>query len=247
MHAWINAAEAAATTPLVATDSAHFDALIASLGDDAASFCKANGFRGENGRFLGIPGIDGKHPLMLVGCNASSGIFALASLPRRLPPGDYALDRRGIALDPADAALGWALGAYRFARYRKPTREAARLLIDEATRAKISSLAHAATLTRDLINTPTQDMGPADLAGAVRALAERHACDYREWVGDELLRDNFPTIHAVGRAATAERAPRLAMLSHGPTTMRRMWCWLARACVLIPAGSTSRTPTACAG
>ena len=215
MDAWTSAAEAAATTQLVATDSTHFETLITNLGEDAARSCKANGFRGENGRFLGIPGVDGDPPLMLVGCNANNGIFALASLPQRLPAGDYALDPRGIALDPADAALGWALGAYRFARYRKQSREAARLVIDDAIRARVTSLAHAATVTRDLINTPTQDMGPADLAAAVRALAEFHACDYREWVGDELLRDNFPTIHAVGRAATAERAPRLAMLSYG--------------------------------
>jgi leucyl aminopeptidase len=60
-------------------------------------------------------------------------------------------------------------------------------------------------------------MGPADLAAAVSALAARHGCEYREWVGEDLLRDNFPTIHAVGRAATPERAPRLAMLSHGAT------------------------------
>ncbi|HET9033005.1 MAG TPA: leucyl aminopeptidase family protein [Dokdonella sp.] len=215
MDAWINAAQAASITPLVATDEKNFEALMARLGKGVAKLCNANDFHGENGRFLGIPGTDGEPSIMLVGCNASSGLFALASLPRRLPAADYALDSRGIALDPADAALGWALGAYHFSRYRKPTRQAARLVIDDALRARVTSLAEAATVVRDLINTPTQDMGPADLAGAVRALAERHAGDYREWIGDELLRDNFPTIHAVGRAATASRAPRLAMLSHG--------------------------------
>ncbi len=217
MDAWISAADAAAPTPLVAIDSKNFHALVASLGENAARLCKANDFHGENGRFLGIPDADGDRSIMLVGCSASGGLYALASLPRRLPAGDYVLDPRGMSLEPADAALGWALGAYCFARYRKPTRESARLVIDEATRAKVSSLADAATLTRDLINTPTQDMGPAELAAAVHTLAQRHACDYREWVGDELLDDNFPTIHAVGRAATAERAPRLAMLTHGPT------------------------------
>ncbi len=218
MHGWTSAAKAAATTLLLATDCTHFDGLIASLGEDAGRLCKANGFEARNGQFFCIPGADGKSSLMLVGCDLGSGIFSLASLPRRLPPGDYVIDSRGIALDPADAALGWAYGAYQFTRYRKATREPSRLVIDDDIRDRVESFANAASLTRDLINTPTQDMGPADLAGAVSALAERHKCEYREWVGDALLSDNFPTIHAVGRAAPESRAPRLAMLSHGSKT-----------------------------
>ncbi len=215
MDAWISAADAATSTPLIAIDAKSFDAIIAKLGDAARTLCAANDFKGESGRFLGLAANGDTAAVMLAGCAPGSGLYALASFPRRLPPGNYVLDARGLALDPAQAALGWALGAYRFNRYRRADRDAARLVIDEATRDQVSSFAEAATLTRDLINTPTQDMGPADLAGAVSALAARYGCDYREWVGDELLRDNFPTIHAVGRAATAERAPRLAMLSHG--------------------------------
>ncbi|MEO7936446.1 MAG: leucyl aminopeptidase family protein [Dokdonella sp.] len=215
MDAWISAAQAATPTPLIATDTKGFDTVITALGEDARRWCLANDFSGENGRFLGLPAGGDKGTVMLVGCNANSGVFALSSLPRRLPAGDYVLDPRGLELDPSESALGWAFGAYCFTRYRKANREAARLVVDDAIRAQVASLADAASLVRDLINTPTQDMGPADLAAAVSDLARHHGCDYREWVGDELLRDNFPTIHAVGRAATAPRAPRLAMLSHG--------------------------------
>ena len=218
MDAWISAADATRSIPLVAIDGKNFDAIIARFGEGARALCAANDFKGEGGRFLGLAASHDSGPVMLAGCAANSGLYALASLPRRLPPGNYALDPRGLALDAAEAALGWALGAYRFNRYRRSDRECARLLVDEATRARVSSLANAATLTRDLINTPTQDMGPAELAAAVSALAARHGAEYREWVGDALLRDNFPTIHAVGRAATPERAPRLAMLTHGDAT-----------------------------
>ncbi|MFA7320271.1 MAG: leucyl aminopeptidase family protein [Dokdonella sp.] len=215
MDAWISAADATRSIPLVAIDGKNFDAIIARFGEGARALCAANDFKGEGGRFLGLAASHDSGPVMLAGCAANSGLYALASLPRRLPPGNYALDPRGLALDAAEAALGWALGAYRFNRYRRSDRECARLLVDKATRARVSSLANAATLTRDLINTPTQDMRPAELAAAVSALAARHGAEYREWVGDALLRDNFPTIHAVGRAATPERAPRLAMLTHG--------------------------------
>src|SRR5690606_22430997 len=137
-----------------------------------------------------------------------------ASLPLRLPAGDYRLDARGLALDPAQAALGWALGAYRFSRYRAAPRASARLVVADAVQAAQRALAEGAYRVRDLVNTPTQDVGPADLAGAVRALAQQHGARCREWTGDE-LRAQFPTIHAVGRAAAPERQPRFIVLEHG--------------------------------
>ncbi len=122
--------------------------------------------------------------------------------------------RAASALDAGEAALGWALGAYRFSRYKKPSRRAAQLVVADDVAQRTAPLAEAIFHVRDLINTPTEDMGPAELAGSLRALAERHGAGYREWVGDELLAANFPTIHAVGRAS--HRAPRLAELTHGP-------------------------------
>ena len=73
-------------------------------------------------------------PVMLAGCNPDDGIHALASLPHRLPEADYRLDLRGVSLDPDQLALGWALGAYRYSRYRKSSRKAARLVLDDAVR-----------------------------------------------------------------------------------------------------------------
>lgn len=214
MDALISATDANRPVPLIAVDTAGFDAVVALLGEAARAACAANGFAGEGGRFLAVPAADGS-TVMLAGCSQRDGLYALASLPQRLPVGDYALDARGLALDPAQAALGWALGAYRFARYRKATRAAARLVVDAGVRDSLAPFVEAAYRVRDLVNTPTQDMGPADLAGAVRALAERHGATYREWSGAELL-EQFPTIHAVGRAASAERQPRFATLVHGP-------------------------------
>jgi leucyl aminopeptidase len=215
MDVWITASSAHAPTPLITVDSAHFSTLIAELGNDVRQFCAANGFAGENGRFIGVPADGDRPPLMLAGCNPRDGVLALAALPLRLPEGDYQLDPRGLSLDPSQAALGWALGAYRFTRYRKAARMPARLVVSDAESAKMTSMAKAAWRVRDLINTPTEDMGPAHLAAEIRELAQQHSAEYRDWVGDELLEANFPTIHAVGRAAAADRAPRLAMLTHG--------------------------------
>ncbi len=200
-------------SPLVAVDGEHFRALAATLGEQAAAWCKANDFAGESGRMLALPGEGGAPSAMLVGCSLRDGIYALASLPSRLPPGRYALDARGIELDTCNAALGWALGAYRFTRYKQAKRAPAQLVVSAEIESQLAALLNATGQVRDLINTPTEDMGPVELADAVRQLAQKHGGDYREWVGDDLLADNFPTIHAVGRAS--HRAPRLAMLSHG--------------------------------
>jgi leucyl aminopeptidase len=213
MDAWSMTKDADGATPLIAVDRANFAAVADALGATVRRWCAANGFAGEAGRFVLVPDADGAAGVVLAGCDAREGVFALASLPPRLPEGRYALDARGLALDAGDVALGWALGAYQFTRYRKPARKPAQLVIDDAVAARVEALAAAAYQVRDLVNTPTEDMGPAELAGAVRALAERHGAQYREWVGDELLAANFPTIHAVGRAS--HRAPRLAELTAG--------------------------------
>ena len=213
MDAWIMATDADGATPLLAVDRSNFGAIADLFGAQARRWCAANGFAGEAGRFVLIPGADGAPSAVLAGCDARDAIFGLATLPVRLPEGRYVLDPRGLALDAGDVALGWALGAYQFTRYKKASRVPAQLVVDPAVAQRAGMLARAAYQVRDLINTPTEDMGPAELADAIRVLAGQHRANYREWVGDELLAANFPTIHAVGRAS--HRAPRLAELTWG--------------------------------
>ena len=123
----------------------------------------------------------------------------------------------GLRSDPHDArlaALAFALGTYRFTRYRKAEARKVKLDLPQSVdREDLERIVEAVTLTRDLVNTPANDMGPAELEGAVRALAARHGADVKSVVGDDLLRKNFPLVHAVGRAA--DRAPRLIDLKWG--------------------------------
>ncbi len=214
MDAWIVAPDSTDATPLIAVDRESFPAVAAALGADAQRWCAANDFAGEPGRFLALPAAGGSVEAVLAGCDRRDPTFALAWLPQRLPEGRYALDPRGPALDALDAALGWALGAYRYSRYKKSPRKPAQLVVDATTEQRVAPIVEAIFLVRDLINTPTEDMGPEELAGVLRRLAGRHGAAYREWVGDDLLAGNFPTIHAVGRAS--HRAPRLAELTSGP-------------------------------
>jgi leucyl aminopeptidase len=134
-----------------------------------------------------------------------------------LPPGTYRF--ANAPHDTRLAALAFALGAYRFARYRKDGKtdaKALRLVLpDGVDGEQLSRIAEGMTLARDLINTPANDMGPADLEAAVGALAKQHGAKLRSIVGDNLRKQNFPLIHAVGRAADPSRAPRLVELRWG--------------------------------
>ena len=213
MHAWVDATEAKSAIRLLAVDKDSLDAISALFGPETRRWCAANGFAGEAGRFVLVPAADGSPAAVLAGCDRRDALFGLASLPLRLPEGDYVLDARGFALDAGEVALGWALGSYQFDRYRKPSRKPARLVVDKSVASAILPMAEAVARVRTLVNTPTEDMGPAELAAEVRALAELHGAGCQEWVGDSLLVGNFPTIHAVGRAS--HRAPRLIELTHG--------------------------------
>jgi leucyl aminopeptidase len=115
---------------------------------------------------------------------------------------------------PDRDALAWGLGSYEFTRYKKAKRKPADLQLEPSAKVKAAlDLRDAIFLVRDLVNTPTEDMGPEHLADIARAQAELFGGSFDEWVGDELLERNFPAIHAVGRAS--HRSPRLLEITWG--------------------------------
>jgi leucyl aminopeptidase len=220
VDAWVSNTLASRPARLVAVDAAGFAAVAAALGGEVARWCGAQEFAGENGRHVVVPGAAGEPAIVLAGCRGDDPLHALAMLPLRLPAGDYRLDAAGLALDGDLAAIGWARGAYRYARYRTPGRAPARLVLDADDIARLAPVTDAIHAVRDLVNTPAADLGPAELAARVRELAERHGAAFREWVGDELRDGGFPTVHAVGRAS--DRAPRVATLVHGDPAAPRL-------------------------
>lgn len=188
-------------------------------GEDhaAVAWIDANGFTAKPRSLCLLPGADGSLARVLFGRDDEWGVWSVADLPTRLPGGRYRLDPAPD--DPAAAArvvLGWVLGAYRFARYRKPEAgESAPGLVlpDGVDGERVAAQARAVLLGRDLINTPAEDLGPAEIAEAARHLADQFGAKFDEIVGDALLARNYPAVHAVGRAST--RAPRLIDLTWG--------------------------------
>jgi leucyl aminopeptidase len=147
--------------------------------------------------------------------------FGLAKAFAALPAGDWHLDGPLSEAQADEAALAALLCQYRFDRYRpgKAEKPQARIKPPAGVEAaRFAAMAEGEFLTRDLINTPAQDMGPAELEQAARDLAARHGAQVTTITGDDLLTQNFPMIHAVGRASP--RAPRLIDLTWGSTGPR---------------------------
>jgi len=215
MHAAFESASAAAI-PITFVSKATWDSVQAGLAAPAQRFAQANGFVAKPGQCLTVPAADGAIAQVLFGLDEPASPrfdpFRPGQLPGLLPPGLYR-----FATAPHDtrlAALAFALGCYRFSRYRKADAPDVRLVPpDGVDIAAISRIANAVTLARDLINTPANDMGPAELEAAARDLAAGYDTGFNCIVGDELMKRNFPLIHAVGMASS--RAPRLIDFTWG--------------------------------
>ena len=174
-----------------------------------AAWVEANGFTAAGGKTCLIPSAEGGIGEVLLGIAEEDDLWPYGGLPAALPEGAYRLIEDG--LDEAAqgrAALGWALGAYGFARYKAKERAPARFAWPaKADRGAALRAAEAIYLVRDLINTPAGDMGPAELAEAAQRVGRAHGAAVSVIVGDALLQENYPAIHAVGRASRECAAP----------------------------------------
>ncbi len=192
------------------------DGVLAALPSRQAEWVRGAGFRAASGECLLVPGEDGAPAMALAGMG-DEGARSLAhgALAMKLPEGLWRFEAGG-ELPPGDLlALGWVLSAYRFTAYRSAERPPAQLACPEdADRQDVLLQAEAVWLARNLINTPVEDLGPADLARHAREMAE--AFEGRVTIVEgAALKRGFPLIHAVGRAAPAERAPRLIDIAWG--------------------------------
>jgi len=204
----------ARATPIIAVDRAAFKALAPKLPKATQNWLATCGFSGAPDSFALVPGADGKLGQVFAGIGHVAHPFALAALPKALPEGQYHLSEEGLAIPAEQAAMSWELGAYQFDLYKPRSRPAAVLLLAPGAEAERGlALATAISATRDLVNTPAEHMGPEELAQAAALVAKQYGAKFKQIVGDALLKQNFPAIHAVGRAAT--RAPRLIEINWG--------------------------------
>jgi leucyl aminopeptidase len=207
---------ASAAIPIIFATKSKWETIRSELPEPARQFATANGFAAKPGACLPLPTADGKIGQVLFGLEDESSKsrdpFRPGALPGLLPAGVYRF--ANAPHDARLATLAFALGCYRFGRYRKTETPDVKLVPPEGVdAADVARMAEAAMLARDLINTPANDMGPAELAEAAKQVAARFGANFGCIVGDDLVRQNFPLIHTVGMAST--RAPRLIDFSWG--------------------------------
>jgi len=197
--------------PLYLLDRAGFAAWRDAQPAGVSAWLKAQAFDAAPGSAVLLPGSDGIAGAVL-GVGDRLDPYAYAHGPQALPEGAWAPQGELPADQLAALQLGWGLGSYRFARYKQGGRAPAQLLL-ESTDAEALDVLAACVRVRDWVNTPTEDMGPEQLEAIARELAQAHGAQLEVVAGEELLAQNFPAIHAVGRAS--HRAPRLIALRWG--------------------------------
>jgi len=217
MHSVFASAGKRPATPIWFVHAGNFDAVRKKLGDSEQAFITTAAFEAKPGRSLLLPGEGGKLAGVLFGIEGPDhpdrDRFRPGQLAGLLPAGIYR-----FANEPHDArlaALAFALGSYQFSRYRKSEARNVRLVVPEGVDGNVlSHVVEGVTLCRDLTNTPSNDMGPAELETAARALAKKHSAKIRVINGATLAK-NFPLVHTVG--AGSPRAPRLIDMTWGRT------------------------------
>ena len=226
----LSAQPGAASRPVHAVFADALDAVPDRYGKWASTMR----FAGEAGSVLIVPGDGGDAAAAVLGLGKRAKDdwgrealpLAFGALAGRLPAGAWHVEANESAGDPTLQALAMLLGGYRFSRYKggkADGTEAEPVEVFAGEGADISEarrIADAVFLTRDLINTPTNDLGPAELEAAARALAGEFGAEFSVTTGDELLDNDFPMIHAVGRASAS--APRLIDFSWGRSDAPRV-------------------------
>ncbi len=173
----------------------------------------ATGFTGALGQLASLPDAKGGIAAWVLGLGDTSDSFALAAASEKLPAGTYMLGDVPDFCGGANAALAWLMGGYVFDRYKKKARPPVTLVTPPSTdAAEITRIAQNVFLARDLVNTPANDMGPAELESAARALAKKHGAKISVTSG-AALKKAYPLIAAVGQGSV--RAPRLIEITWG--------------------------------
>lgn len=209
-------ADAAGAVPIHAVSKAMLPAALEGVLKPHADWLKASGFNAAAGKLQFLPARDGGLGGVVFGLGADDDAFQCAALPGVLPAGLYALASVPEGRGGTMLALAWAMGHYRFSRYKSrddATPAAVLAWPSDADRQQVLRVASGLFLARDLVNTPANEMGPAELAGAALQLASAHGAQVSVIEGRQLLEKNFPLVWAVG--AGSSRAPRLVDLRWG--------------------------------
>ncbi len=208
--------------PLRPVSSKELAKVLQKYPDTVSKWVSSSTFSAESGQLCIVPDSDGTVLMVFVGVEENITnkpdllMWSIAGLSKKLPAAQYYLDTNWTDEEKIKAIIGWGLGDYSFdffkANFLEP-KEKAVLYVEEKHINEVNTFVDAFTLVRDMVNTPANHMMPGDMSALVQEVAEQHGATFSEIIGDDLLKENFPAIHAVGRASDHE--PRLLQLNWG--------------------------------
>ena len=208
--------------PLNPVSSSELETTLKQYPENVSKWVVSNGFEAKPDQLCVVPDANGALSMVFVGVEENITnkpellMWSIAGLPKNLPAGQYHLEANWSEAEKLKATIGWGLGDYSFdffkADFLEP-KEKAVLYVEEQHLDEVNAFVDAFTLVRDMVNTPANHMMPEDMSSLVQELAEQHDATFNEVVGDDLLEENFPAIHAVGRAS--DHAPRLLQMNWG--------------------------------
>ncbi len=214
-----------AVIPIHICRSGGASALLEVLTTSQQNYAKAHDFKGSAGQAVLVPGGSGHVELVLFGAGKDNGFagseLRVGSLAERLSQGVYKIVSAPDGWDAPLMAIAWGLGAYKFTKYLKNDHTPPTLVLDDNMAAdETGAIVTAIARGRDMVNTPPSDMGPEAMYDTAKIVAKTHGANITEIVGDDLLAQNYPMIHAVGRAA--HEAPRLIEIEWGDDSHPRL-------------------------
>ncbi len=214
--------ETTESIPLIPVSKSELETFLKAQPESVSNWVKSIEFKAAENQSCMVPDKDGSLLMVLVGVEenlidkAGQTLWSISTLAKNLPVGQYHLQCDWSDADKLNAAIGWGLGDYSFDFFKLGFMELkpqAVLKVDEEHLEHINAFVDAFTLVRDMVNTPANHMMPEDMSDLANELAQQHGAEFSEVVGDDLIEQNFPAIHAVGRAS--EHAPRLLKLTWG--------------------------------
>jgi leucyl aminopeptidase len=219
----LSKAQEGAVLPIHALHEADLAGFLDQRPAAARRFADISGFKGRAGEILILPQPNGEMDCVLFGLGTApkdiSHLDAMVfrGLAAKLPEGQYQIASAPAGYSPAAIALAWSLGLYGFTRYKSgQARSKARLIAAEGVDVtETRAIADACTLAKDMVNTPANDMGPVEIEAIARDLAKSFGATISVITGDDLLSQNYPAVHAVGRAADPARASRMIEMAWG--------------------------------
>ena len=197
--------------PIDVVTLANYDTWLSKQPDTTKNWLTATGFKPESGLSRVLPDATGKMTRVVCCVSDAENFWNLGNLSSQLPEGKYRFNLEDA--NYSNYALAWGLGAYQFTRYKKPIRSPAQLYVPDKLLPAVNNMVSSTHWVRDLINTPTDDMGPTQLAAEAERLAQQYNATFSQIVGEELLKQNYASIYTVGRAS--DDAPRLLDMRWG--------------------------------